>query len=106
MASSRSPRPAEQPLTANSPPLAGNPYVDWAWGPGQPYYFPPGLQDGPDKRMTLLVQLQGISAEKFVQRRLLPQEREAAPGMARARSSFRSPALPAPEAAGQADSTG
>src|SRR5690242_17041092 len=45
---------------------ASNPYVDWAWGPGNPCYFPPGLQDGDDKRMTLLVQIRGMSAEEFV----------------------------------------
>jgi len=28
-------------------PATGNPYVDWAWGPGRPYYFAPGIQDGP-----------------------------------------------------------
>jgi hypothetical protein len=53
---------AERPPTTSS----GNPYVDWAWGPGRPYYFPPGLQDAKDQRMTLLVQLKGISAENFV----------------------------------------
>jgi len=47
-------------------PATGNPYVDWAWGPGWPYYFAPGIQDGPEKRMTLLVQIRGISAERFV----------------------------------------
>ncbi len=45
---------------------ATNPYVDWAWGPGNPYYFPPGLQDGAEKRMTLLVRIKGMSAEQFV----------------------------------------
>ena len=44
-----------KPPTASGESNPGNPYVEWAWGPGQPYYFPPGLQDGPDKRMTLLV---------------------------------------------------
>ena len=45
-----------------------NPYVAWACGLGKPHYFPPGPQDGPgkDKRLTLLVQLQGISAREFV----------------------------------------
>jgi hypothetical protein len=59
---------SKKPSFAESPPAtsSGNPYVDWAWGPGRPYYFPPGLQDGKDKRMTLLVQLKGISAENFV----------------------------------------
>ncbi len=55
-----------KPPTASGEFNPGNPYVEWAWGPGQPYYFPPGLQDGPDKRMTLLVHLQGMSAEQFV----------------------------------------
>ena len=55
------------PISGDWPdPFTGNPYVDWAWGPGKSYYFPPGLQDGKDKRMTLLVQLKGISAERFV----------------------------------------
>ena len=36
-----------------------NPYVAWAYGPGKPLYFPPGLQDGSDKRLTLLMQVKG-----------------------------------------------
>lgn len=55
-----------KPPTASGDSHPGNPYVEWAWDAGQPYYFPPGLQDGPDKRMTLLVQLQGMTAEQFV----------------------------------------
>ena len=59
-------KPTPKPPVASGEPIPGNPYVEWAWGPGNPYYFPPGLQDGPDKRMTLLVLLQGMSAEQFV----------------------------------------
>jgi hypothetical protein len=59
-------KPTPKPPTASGESVPGNPYVEWAWGPGRPYYFPPGLQDGPDKRMTLLVHLQGMSAEQFV----------------------------------------
>lgn len=65
----RSKKPsAKKPSLAEGSPVtsSGNPYVDWAWGPGRPYYFPPGLQDAKDQRMTLLVQLKGISAEDFV----------------------------------------
>ena len=75
-------KPSPKPPAASGESNPGNPYVDWAWGPGKPYYFPPGLQDEKDQRMTLLVQLQGMSAEQFVQGRLLPQERAAAAGLA------------------------
>jgi hypothetical protein len=44
-----------------------NPYVDWAWGPGRPYYFRPGLQPEREQRMTLLLQLKGITAQDFIE---------------------------------------
>ena len=46
-----------------------NPYVEWAWGPGRPYYFRPGLQPEREQRMTLLLQLKGITAQDFVEGR-------------------------------------
>jgi len=63
-----------QPLrrTAGEEPSAtANPYVEWAWGRGRPYYFRPGLQPGPERqqRMTLLLQLKGITARDFVEGR-------------------------------------
>src|SRR5687768_4644357 len=60
-------KPSPKPPAASGESNPGNPYVDWAWGPGKPYYFPPGMQDEKDQRMTLLVQLQGMTAEQFVQ---------------------------------------
>src|SRR5882757_1434905 len=76
---SRSPKlPSPKlPISGDWPdPITGNPYVDWAWGPGKAYYFPPGLQDGKVKRMTLLVQLKGISAERFVNGRFFIKDRK------------------------------
>jgi hypothetical protein len=43
-----------------------NPYVDWAWGPGRPYFFRPGLQPEHEQRMPLLLQLKGITAQDFI----------------------------------------
>ncbi|MBL6615602.1 MAG: hypothetical protein ISP49_06110 [Reyranella sp.] len=40
-----------------------NPYVAWACGPGKALYFPSGLQDGPDKRLTLLMQVKGSALD-------------------------------------------
>jgi hypothetical protein len=47
----------------------GNPYVDWAWGPGRPYFFRPGLQPEHEQRMPLLLQLKGITAQDFIEGR-------------------------------------
>jgi hypothetical protein len=64
--SPKSPRPAGPDAPDPADPNV-NPDIAWACGPGKPYYFPPGLQDGPDKRLTLLVQVTGISARDFVE---------------------------------------
>ena len=50
-------------------PAGFNPYVEWAWGPGRPYYFLPGLQPEGKERMPVLLQLQGITAKDFVEGR-------------------------------------
>jgi hypothetical protein len=52
--------------TERPPGDPSNPYVDWAWNEGFPYYFLPGLQETDKERMPLLLQLRGISAEEFV----------------------------------------
>lgn len=61
MAKRAPPRPIDRPPGGPS-----NPYVDWAWNEGFPYYFLPGLQVAHEERMPLLLQLKGISAEEFV----------------------------------------
>jgi hypothetical protein len=61
MAEHTPPRRTERPASGPS-----NPYVDWAWNEGFPYYFLPGLQAAHEERMPLLLQLRGISAEEFV----------------------------------------
>src|SRR5882757_1086836 len=61
MAKRAPPRPTDRPPGGPS-----NPYVDWAWNEGFPYYFLPGLQETDKERMPLLLQLRGISAEEFV----------------------------------------
>ena len=53
-------------IEGEEPPAGLNPYVEWAWGPGRPYYFVPGLQPEGKERMPLLLQLQGITAQDFV----------------------------------------
>jgi hypothetical protein len=65
----RAPRRSEGEEPSNPANPTANPYVDWAWGPGRPYYFRPGLQPGPEaeQRMTLLLQLSGITAQDFVE---------------------------------------
>ncbi len=76
--------------TGDGPPPGGDPpgrdpYVWWAWGPGRPYYFRPGLQEPGQERMPLLLELGGITARDFVSgSTFIPQ----GPGLARWQSAF------------------
>jgi len=64
-------------------------------GPGKAYYFPPGLQDGKDKRMTLLVQPQGHQRRAGSSNgSFFIKDREAARGNGGPRSSSRFPRRP------------
>src|SRR5262245_26923646 len=77
-----------------------NPYVAWACGPGKPLYFPPGVQDGEDKRLTLLLHVKG-SAQAFVRRQSLAKKNAALQRDWR-RTSFVIPFAGAPRLTGEA----